>query len=339
MLSEPAVSLIRLPKPARPQDYEEASREIEDLLRTVPGISAIYRTGSVSAPGISDIDRIAVAGTETGAPAIWPKMSRASRKLAMHGPFLLDHATFRRHRWFAYLEPLELSWGEPVPLEDRPLPAYSEPLIAAESMVVSLLSTVKQLSTGLVKVRPALCQLNNLRHALALARLGPDTAPAAWQVAADVTALRDGWFEWPESDRLRLTRDVVAHAAPALLEALWKLGEQCEQAMNGDGEVRLAPPWSNVTLVPSNRSDPVSGTPRLRVRYLRSARLAEVAWRAARPRIALHPSVLDLLAGRGGRDVEDFRSSRDGLVRGYQDWLRTNGPGFAEIGLASPFLP
>jgi hypothetical protein len=366
VLSAPAVSLIRLPKPARPQDYEQASREIEELLRTVPGISAIYRTGSVSAPGISDIDRIAVVDEGTQAPAIWPEMSPASRELAMHAPFLVDNATFERHRSFAYMEPLEVSWGEPAGLEDRALPAYSEPLIAAESMVVSLLSTVKQLSTGLVKVRPALCQLNNLRHALVLGRLVEDEAPVAWQLAADVTALRSGWFASPESDRLHRVRDVAARAVPALLEALWRLGEQggagghgvsgnedtgSRNGRDGAAGVRLAPPWSNVTLVPSDLdppapfsdsqtgSHPVSATPRLRVPYLRSTRLAEIAWRAARPRVALHPNVLDLLAGNGGREVRDFRSSRDELVRGYRDWLATNGPGYAEIGLASPFLP
>ena len=233
MLSEPAVSLIRLPKPARPQDYEEAAREIENLLRAVPTISAVYRTGSVSAPGISDIDRIAVVDSGTRAPAVWPKMSQASRELAMHAPFLIDHATFMRHRWFAYMEPLDLSWGDPVPIEERPLPAYSEPLIAAESLVVSLLTMVKQVSTGLVKVRPALCQLNNLRHALALGRLGEDEAPSAWQVAADVTALRNDWFASPDGDRLQRVRDVAARAVLALLEALWKLGEQSEPAMNG----------------------------------------------------------------------------------------------------------
>jgi hypothetical protein len=330
------LNLIRLPEPARPEDYETASREIEDLLRALPGISAVYRTGGVSAPGISDIDRIAVVDREAPAPPVWSKLSARTKQLAMHGPFLVDRSTFTRHRLFAYLEPLELSHGEPVPVEDRPLPSYSEPLIAAESMVTALLSTLKQVSTGVVKVRPTLCQLNNLRHALALARIGEAEAEPAWKLAADVTALRTDWFASPGHERLERVRQALFVAPGALVEALWVLGERSGNSGNADGSeaIRLAPPWSNITLAASDEM----AIPRLRLPHLRSVRFAEFAWRAARPRVEIHPGVLGLLAGRGGREVEDFRSSRDELVRGYGAWLRTHGPGYAEIGLASPFL-
>jgi hypothetical protein len=337
------LKLIRLPEAARPEEYEKASGEIEDLLAALPGISAIYRTGSISAPGISDIDRIAVVDGEANVHSVWPKMSEAARQLAMHGPFLIDHSAFRRHRWFAHLDPLELSHGDPERLEDRPLPSYSEPLIAAESMVTSLLSMVKQVSTGVVKVRPTLCQLNNFRHALALGRIGQSETPSAWQLAGDVSALRNDWFASPENELLDRAQDVVSAAPAALIEALWALGERSSNAGNATGSeaIRLGPPWSNVTLVPGagpqNPPDPVSGTTHLG--YLRSARFAEFAWRASRPRVSLHAGVLGLIAGSGPEDVEEFRSSRDELVRGYREWLRTHGPGYAEIGLASPFLP
>jgi hypothetical protein len=294
----------------------------------------------VSVPGISDLDRIAVVADRARVPSVWQQLSPSSRQLAMHAPFLVDVATFRRHRWFAYIEPLDLSFGEPVQLEDRPLPSYSEPLLAAESIVVSLLSTVKQASTGLVKVRPTLCQLNNLRHALALARMSDEEAPAARQLAADVTELRSTWFASPERERAQLAREVAARAVPVLFETIWLLGERSGQGRNEPAEIRLGPPWSNVTLVSSKTDrNQLSGTPRLRVPRLRSARLAEIAWRTARPRIAVHPVVLALLAGTGDRrDVADFRSSRDELVRGYRNWLAKGGRGYSEIGLASAFL-
>lgn len=331
------MNLIRLPEPAQPQDYDTASREIEDLLRTLPGIAAVYRTGGMSAPGISDIDRIAVIDPEATAPPVWPKLSARTKQLAMHGPFLVDRSTFTRHRCFAYLEPLELSHGEPVLVEDRPLPSYTEPLIAAESMVTALLSTLKQVSTGVVKVRPTLCQLNNLRHALRLARIGEAEAEPAWKLAADVTDLRNDWFASPEAELLERFRKAVFVAPGALIEALWVLGERSEAAgnVNASAAIRLGPPWSNVTLSASDEM----AIPRLRLPHLRSARFAEFAWRTARPHVEIHQNVLDLLVGRGEREVEDLRSSRDDLVRRYRDWLRTHAPGYAEIGLASAFLP
>jgi hypothetical protein len=331
------LNLIRLPEPAQPQDYDSASREIEDRLGALPGISAVYRTGGVSAPGISDIDRIAVVDRDAPAPPVWPKLSARTKQLAMHGPFLVDLDTFARHRWFAYLEPLELSQGEAVPVEERPLPSYSEPLIAAESMVTALLSTLKQVSTGVVKVRPTLCQLNNLHHALALARIGESEAKPAWKLVADVTAIRNDWFASPNAELLDRVRQIIFVAPGALVEALWVLGERTGGAgnVNGSETIRMAPPWSNVSLSASDEME----IPRLRLPHLRSARFAEFAWRAARPRVELHPRVLGLLAGRGAPDVADFRASRDGLVRGYRDWLRPHGAGYAEIGLAAPFLP
>lgn len=332
------VSLIRLPRPADPDEYESASREIEDLLGDLPGLVAVYRTGKVSIPGISDLDRIAVIERGTQVESIWPKLSNKSRYLAMHGPFLVDRATFRRHRWFAYLEPLELSFGTGVELEDRPIPAYSESLLGVESMVVSLLSTIKQLSTGIFKVRPSLCQLHNLRHALSLTRLGRSDAPAAWALADDVSNLRDDWFTSPDHDRAGRARDVAVRAPGGLLEALRAVGQSIENSDGPTLEMKLGETWSNVVLTSAGTGGQVVGTPRLRVPFVRSARAAELAWRLARPRIALHPAALALLAGRGGEEERGFRSTRDELVRAHRDFIAEAGGSYSGIGLASPFL-
>jgi hypothetical protein len=214
-------------------------------------------------------------------------------------------------------------------------------LIAAESMIVSLLSMVKQRATGLFKVRPSLCQLNNLRHGLALARIDADAAPAAWQLAADVAQLRESWFTSPERDRTDRAKTLAARATPALREALWALGERSGPGEDDPGELRLGSPWSNVTLVPGDAERAqVAGTERLRLPSLRSARIAEVRWRAARPRVGLHPNVIALLTGADGRqEISEFRSARRELVRGYHEFLAEAGGGYAEIGLASAFSP
>jgi hypothetical protein len=184
--------LTRFPSPARQDDYARASAELESRLRELPGVVAVYRTGSVSVPGISDLDRIAVVRPGSRVPSIWPRLSAETRKLAMHSPFLLDTTTFARHSWLADLQPLDLAWGDEVDVEARPEPEHIELLIAAEGLVISLLKLVKQAHVGQVKVRPVLCELNNLRRNLSLARLERSGAPAAWSLADQVTRLRDG---------------------------------------------------------------------------------------------------------------------------------------------------
>src|SRR5919198_74855 len=112
--SERGIALTRLPMPARVDQYEHASQEIAEALRQLPGLVAAYRAGSVSAPGISDLDWVAVIEPGSAAFDVWSGLSERTRYLAMHAPFLVDPATFRRHRWFAHLEPLELSFGAPI---------------------------------------------------------------------------------------------------------------------------------------------------------------------------------------------------------------------------------
>jgi hypothetical protein len=333
------VSLVRLPSAAQPGEYERASQEIEDLLRRLPGIVAVYRTGTVSAPGISDLDRIAVVEGDTTAPPVWSRLSERTRYLAMHAPFLVDRAVFGRHRWFAHIAPLVLSSGTAVELEDPPMHQEWEWLLAAESMLVGLLSVAKQVSTGVLKVRPTLCQLNNIRHALALARITSEDAPGAWKVAEEVQTLRSTWFTSPDSERRDLVTDVAARTPPALLEALWSLGERSGSADAGTEVIRLRTPWSNVVLQAADAPHgAVTGGARMRVPLLRSARAAELAWRAARPRIALHPGILALLAGKGSLERERFRETRDQLVRAHDQFLTLHGRGYSGIGFASAFM-
>ena len=256
----------------------------------------------------------------------------------MHSPFLVDQATFRRHRWFAHLEPLRLASGEAVELEDRPSPEYSERLLGAESLVVCLLRALKQVSTLRLKVRSSLCGLHSIRHGLALAGLTREDAVASWRIADQVASLRASWFEWPEQRRGEQIKQAATQAVPALLEALWVLGERSEPA-GTPSDLRLGSPWSNVTLVPAaTPQDGVAGAPRVRLPAIRSAKASELRWRIARPQIPVHPAVLTLLAGPVRQDHGAFRSARAQLLRDYRTFLSVSGGGYSTIGLAMPFL-
>jgi hypothetical protein len=331
------VSLVAWPLPARPDEYTSASQEIEALLERLPGRVAVYRTGSIAVPGISDLDRIAVVEGSVTVSSVWPRLSERARYLAMHTPFLADRATFERHRWFAYLEPLELCFGSAVQVDARPSSDHGELLMGAESLMACLLRLVKQISTGRLKIRQFLCELNNVKHGLGLAGLDQRDVPSAWRVAEDVAMLRASWFSSPRPERAEAVRDLAARAAPALLQALAILGEKCEPEQ-GPTRMRLRAPWSNVTLVARESSlNNVIDAPRMSFPFNRSARIAELRWRGARPEIPLHPGVLGLLAG-SDRSQREFRTARDEIVRSYSRFLDVSGRGYSGIGLAMPFL-
>jgi hypothetical protein len=332
------ISLAALPQPATLDEYARASEEIESQFRSLPGIVAIYEAGSVSVPGISDLDRVVVISRGHAVPAVWSRLSERARYLAMHSPFLVDQATFRRHRWFAHLEPLRLSLGEAVELENRPFPEYSELLLGVEGLVACLVRVLKQVSTLRLKVRPSLCQLHSVRHGLVLAGLTPENAPDAWRITEEVAELRRSWFALPDPRRSELVKQAAMEAVPALLDALWTLGDQRGSHRLAARELRLGAPWSNVTLAPSDtpRSS-VTGAPRVRLPVTRSARVAEIRWRRACLEVPVHPAVLTLLTDPGEAGHRQFRSARGELLREYRTFLATSGRGYSPIGQALSF--
>lgn len=337
--------LTAQPVHARDEDYARASAEIESRLAELPGTVAVYRTGSISAPGISDIDRIAVTEDRRPARQLWPALSARTRYLAMHTPFLVDRETFVRHRWFAHAEPLALASGSPIEVADRPLPAYSESLIAAEGLVVTMLRLMKQSVTGRVKVRPVLCELNAVRYDLLLGRLSESDAPDAWRLVSDVAELRRRWFEaGVAAENERLLRSCLRRSLPAIAEALQALAPAARALCTGtDGELSLAAPWSNVTLAVADRGrrPPDTGGSAgalLRAVAARSSRTSEARWRARRRRVAVPSAIASLLGGRARPEYAEFHAQRSELVRRYRAFLATSGADYSGIGLASSFV-
>jgi hypothetical protein len=333
--------LSRYPLPASLEEYRHAAEELDSKLRELPGLVALYGAGTVSAPGISDLDRIAVVDGHRPVPSIWERLSDRTRYLAMHTPFLVDATTFKRHRWFAHLEPLELLHGTEVALESPPDPGYARRLAGAESLVIMVLHLVKQIWTAQVKVRPLLCELHSMRHGLTLGGLGRDRAPGAWAVADEVGAVRDAWFRRPEcrsgSDAID---DLVRRSLPAVIDALDALAESPQlEAVDTEPALRLQRPWSNVTLLPARRTvTPACRGPRLiRREAARLPRVAELWWRSRRANVELPAPVLALLVGEDGAEHAEYRAERARLVRVHRRFVESQGVGYSTMGFASPF--
>jgi hypothetical protein len=331
-----ALRLTRFPRVATEADYEQATAELEGRLAELPGIVAVYRTGSVSVLGISDIDRIAVVEPGATPPDVWSSLSEDTRSLAMHGPFLVDTETFPRVRWLADLEPLELVSGEEIPLQERPEPEYLDLLIATESLVVLTLKLLKQAASGRVKVRPTLCELHNLRHDLRLAGIAHSDAPEAWALTERVASLRSSWWSLRDGERRAMFLSLFADS--------WRAASESFQAVsqghpNGRGRVSRLPlsaAWDNVVLVP--RSVPDSWPAgRLSGVVARSARAAEALWRARRHELGVPAPVLSLILDEQA-EMRALRDERRRIVRRYRDFLgRTRG--YSGIGLAAVFEP
>lgn len=323
--------LTALPARAGRLDYQRAWDDLVHHLQDLPGVVAIYRTGGVSAPGISDLDAIAVVERGVRLPDVWPRLAPRTRDLAMHSPLLIDAGLFARHRQFAYVEPLELIAGEPIDVDPRELREYSEPLIAAEGIMTTLLRLVKQAVALRVKVRSTLCALHSLHYDLELGRLTASAAPAAWVTANEVRRIRAAWFESGPATILPLVHD----ALPALQQALAALPEIEATAPQ---RVALGGPWRNVQLLAA--SVPAVRARRMRAAstasaWGRSARGAELAWRFGRCTIELPRHVIGLLAGRPTGEYANFRRERERLLEDYREFMTSCGPTYSMLGMAN----
>ena len=334
--------MVALPSAVSPDEHLGAAAEIEERLASLPGVVAVYATGGMSAPGISDIDRVAVLETPVSIDSVWSKLPDRTREIAMHSPFAVDVKTFQRHRWFACLEPLELVSGEPVP-PDREVPdPYGLKLLGVEGLVIGLLKLLKQRSAGRLKARPLLCELHALRHSLRLAELAPELAPAAWRLIEDVGEVRQTWFEQRALEHHAGVRALAAAAPAALLQALDALQPRAEAGDGLSAGLPMSAPWGNVTLVPAggraNRT-PAFRVPRTVALTSRSRRLPELRWRLRRRRLALPPPAFTWLQEPGDPEEASLRDERDAMVLRYGAFLNACGGRWSSIGFARSFLP
>lgn len=333
------IRLTRFPEPARREDYEAASAEMERSLRVLPGLVALYRAGSVSAPGISDIDFVAVVKGDAPAPDMWKGLSERTRYLAMHAPGLVDVATFLRHPWIAHLD-LCMVYGRELDVERPPLDDYANVLIAAEGALSVLLRFTKAAVSGVIKVRPFLCELNSLRYDLELAGIERDEARHAWSVVDEVARVRNSWFELP--DPPSALRALIANTLPALVEAVDRVSARASEmsAARAPGPFPLPSPWQNVTVVEADRvrvtpSEPLAAA-LLRV-PVASRRLAEMRWRLARLEIGLPPALVALLCAAPPEAATDFSDGRRELIHRYLQFMSTMGRGYSPISHALIF--
>jgi hypothetical protein len=333
------VKLVGHPRPAELEDYLTAAEELEGHLGGLPGLISIYRVGEVSAPGISDLDRVAVVDARGPVPPIWPELSEATQALALHPPFLVDSATFASHRLISHLEPMELAAGTEIEIEERPEPQYVERVLGAESILLNLVRLLKYLATGRVKVRSVLCQLHTVRHGLRLAGLDRTEAAAAWRLADEVASLRGEWFALAPVQRDERFRRLVLDAVPALLAALDSLaGRMPASDEPSHGRLVLGGAWTGITLkgVGDSPTPPPKPGGRLTgaVAGL-STKTAEGAWRLLlrRREVMVPARLLAALAGCPPGHAEVCARRAEVLAR-HREFLDERGQGYTSIAIS-----
>jgi hypothetical protein len=330
--------LVDPPTALSARDYAEAGAELEERLAELPGVISVYAIGGVSSLGVSDLDRIAVADAPVTVD-IWERLSPKTRQVAMHGPFLVDRATFRRHLWFAHFENLRLVRGEAVDVQRPTESTMLARLLAVEGLVLGLLKIQKQVGTGRLKVRSLLCLLHSFRYSLELSGVPRAENSEAWGVVEAADRLRGNWFSLPPAERAEGIRDVTAISFTALATALGTIPPPPTTPPPATGRIEVPAPWNAFTLL---RNGAPGGTevslPRPTPWPLnRIRRLTEVHWRIRHRVLALPSSAFDwLMLGQGTSGSQPV-AARSPTVRAYKQYLNASSGHWSAIGFAPSF--
>jgi hypothetical protein len=187
--------LINLPVRKAPEDYVKALETVGGRIAGLTGVLAVYQLGSISNPGISDIDLLAIF--EEGITCRKDPLEgldRDSRYFFTHNVFGLS----RQHitDYFRYILPgdfFRIS-GEPL-LENHP-ETGSDPAVkiqvALEFLVANYIARSVEQETGLVSVRNFLLSVKAMKMDLELLQKTGGSLP---ELIGKVIRMRNTWFD------------------------------------------------------------------------------------------------------------------------------------------------
>jgi hypothetical protein len=235
-LSLPRKALFsRAPVACAALEYEATLQRCVEIYTQYPGLAAIYQYGSVSAPGISDLDILLVFHDDTPpVPGPWAQhLMPRQRYLLMHSPTAIAVSVLRRGQLMADTTGLRLVWGDPIGMiELNPAARHFVACLAAADHSLRLLGTiVRQLSSGVVKQRPSLCELNSINYNLVHC---PQTQQRWSQPFTEgIKRLRAEWFILPTPEREQQLATLLRLALAVEADLLAELGQWARQIAPG----------------------------------------------------------------------------------------------------------
>ena len=181
------------PVPVNRQAYDRAVSRMCDRVATLPGVRSIFQIGSVSTPGISDLDIVVVF--EEGAVCRdnpLGDLDGAEKYLFIHRLYGAPHHLFRKARPITFYHSYRLLHGEPVE-EDTPAPDDSvRTQTALEYVLKMYVNAAVSRVLRVVKLRGLFLHVKALRYDLEL--LGATSEPLG-EVTDRLIEHRARWFE------------------------------------------------------------------------------------------------------------------------------------------------
>jgi len=234
-------------KQRKKKDYLVATAAEVERLSALPEVVAVYSTGMVKAPGISDLDLIAVIDLEQSSGHVRRSLKHALKVPAenyirTHPIFAISPELFTQIRWLGDLSTLECLEGKE--LQADPVPGVYQNLLRAittlETGIHKFFALRMFLQGKSMGARNLLLTLNSIGYSLSLAeQLGQcSTSQLAsiHQFRSDLLELRSNWFAMDSSQRVPALVPLVELAPKLLLQALEVASRHVVQECHLDGD-------------------------------------------------------------------------------------------------------
>ncbi len=198
--------LIDLPRRFTPDQYRRAIERMVRSLEKIEGVISVYQVGSISAPGISDIDLLVVFREGSTYQAdVRKSLSPDNRYLFAHDLYGLSEAHKSGVRRFCFFYEFTHLWGQDIlatQVEDPPGASRDElqVQVALEYLAKMYIIQYIERILDVVKVRGLLLQAKALMKDLKY--LGVDSGKIV-ELLMMVMEWRSGWFDH-EIDRPKL---------------------------------------------------------------------------------------------------------------------------------------
>jgi hypothetical protein len=236
------------PYPVPPKNYENAIQGMVEKLRRREEIISIFQIGSISNPGISDIDLVVVF-RENGAFHLNPLegLSKIERYLFIHPPLGVVKLDFIEARRYTFYHHWNLLWGEPFLEEGNDLSEGEARCLkiqtALEYLIQNYINLTIQRAYGTFSVRTLLLNMKAMLFDLQLLSV---FSGRLYELLETLVTWRNNWFQIKPS-KTQLAGWI--HDCYEELHAFLKTLLRVEKVYAPEwGTLRIS---KNVTLVPS----------------------------------------------------------------------------------------
>lgn len=190
-------TFVERPMPVGRRMYDRAVEAVADRLRKEPGVRSIFQIGSVSTPGISDVDMVVIFDDDTDYKADpLDGFSGAEAYLFTHRLYGAPRSLFRESQSYTFFHNYRLIWGEEPETAARVPDDADVRQLRTQTALEYLMKMYINMTVArvfrVIKLRSLFLHVNAVRYDLEF--LNASTGPLA-TLTERLVGYRSTWFD------------------------------------------------------------------------------------------------------------------------------------------------